>query len=221
MWPALGDGGVADVSLWESEGERVGLIMAESRYEPNPRSFSYFAAIDGELCVWGGKFKATTSVQVYDSCLELWKEVLTEGPTPPGVYGGASAHSEYYLYVYGGVKDGDSNSGCLHRLDTKTSSWTQLAAHSADAPMKKSGCGMIVYENSVIIIGGLGTRNGPIQPGSEWVCEDEYEDPNTQGLTNEMHKYDLREGEIELSYIKIFLTGNVSASNYLPRMNSK
>ena len=197
--------------------------MAESRYEPDPRSYSYSAAIDGELCVWGGKQEATTSVQVYDSCLELWKEVLTEGPTPPGLYGGASAHSEYYLYVYGGAKDDDSYSGCLHRLDTKTSSWTQLAAHSADAPMKKCGCVMIVYENSVIIIGGHGIRNGPIHPGSVWVCrdEDEYDDPDTEGLTNEMHKYDLREGEIELSYIKIFLTGNVSASNYLWRMNSK
>ena len=196
-------------------GEGVKLIMAESRYEPDPRSYSYSAAIDGELCVWGGKGEATTSVQVYDSCLELWKEVHTHGPTPPGLHGGASAHSERYLFVYGGVKDDGSCSGCLHRLDTKTSSWTQLAAHSADAPMKKSGCAIIVYENSVIIIGGWGTRNGPIQPGSEWLCEDEheYEDPNTKGLTNEMHKYDLREGEIELSYIKIFLTGNVSASN--------
>ena len=199
------------------------LIMADSRYEPDPRSYFWSAAIDGELYVWGGKAKATTSVQVYDSCSEVWKEVLTHGSPPPAVFQGASAHSQQYLYVYGGVKEDYSNSGCLHRLDTKTSSWTQLAAHSADAPMKKYGCAMIVYENSVIIIGGYGIRNGPIQPGSEWVCkdEDEYDDPDTEGRTNEMHKYDLREGEIELSYIKIFLTGNVSASNYLRRMNSK
>ena len=191
------------VRLIMAEGMR--LIMAESRYEPDPRSSSYSAAIEGELYVWGGKSEATTSVQVYDSCLEVWKEVLTHGPTPPGLYGGASAHSEHYLYAYGGVKDG-SYSGCLHRLDTKTSFWTQLAAHSADAPMKKIECGMIVYKNSVIIIGGFGTRNGPIQPGTEWVCKDEdkYEDPKTVGRTNEMHKYDLREGEIELSYIRSF-----------------
>ena len=182
---------------------RLILIMAESRYEPDPRSSSYSAAIDGELYVWGGKAKATTSVQVYDSCLEVWKEVLTHGP-PPGLGAGASTHSKHYLYVYGGVNDDGSCSGCLHRLDTKISSWTLLAAHSADAPMKKLGCAMIVYEHSVIIIGGLGIRNGPIQPGSEWVCDDEDDnkDPNTKGCTNEMHKYDLREGEIEFSYIK-------------------
>ena len=131
-------------------------IMAESRYEPDPMSFSYSATIDGELHVWGGKEEATTSVQMYDTCLEVWKEVLTHGSPPPALYQGASAHSEHYLYVYGGVLKDISLSGCLHRLDTKTSSWTQLAAHSADAPMKKFGCAMIVYENSVIIIGGNG-----------------------------------------------------------------
>ena len=180
--------------------------MAESRYEPDPRSNSASAAIDGELYVWGGKAKAT-SVQVYDFCLEVWKEVLNHGSPPPALLQGASAHSQHYLYVYGGLNDDGSYSGCLHRLDTKTSSWNLLAANSADAPMKKIACGMIMYENSVILIGGTGIRNGPIQPGSEWVCEDEDddEDPNTAGLTNEMHKYDLREGEIEFSYINIFL----------------
>ena len=181
------------------------LIMAESRYEPDPRSYFWSAAIDRELHVWRGN-KATTSLQVYDSCLEVWKEVLTHGSPPPAVFQGASAHSQHYLYVYGGQKDDGSYSGCLHRLDTKTSFWTQLAAHSAAAPMKKLECGMTVYENSVILIGGYGVLTGPIHPGSKWVCvdEDDNEDPNTRGWTKEMHKYDLREGEIEFSYIKIF-----------------
>ena len=118
--------------------------------------------------MWGGKTVATNSLQVYHLSLESWRQLETQGPSPPGLFAGASAHSKNYLYVYGGVKKDRSLSGYLHRLDTKTSSWTQLAAHSANAPMKKSGCGMIMYENSVIIIGGFGVRNGPIQPGSEW-----------------------------------------------------
>ena len=39
--------------------------------------------------------------------------------------------------------------------------------------------GMIVYENSVIVIGGYGKRNGPM-PGSEWTKNgdaDDDEDP--------------------------------------------
>ena len=172
--------------------------MAESLYEPDPRYGPYSSVINEELCVWRGKTMATASLQVYHLCLESWRQLHTQGPPPPGLYAGASAHSENYLYVYGGVKGDKSYSGCLHRLDTKTSSWTQLAAHSADAPMKKHGCGMIVYENSVIVVGGFGVRNGPIQPGSQWTKvrgKDDEEDPSTEGWTNEMHKYDLREGK--------------------------
>ena len=173
--------------------------MAESLYEPDPRYGPCSAVINEELCVWGGKMVATTSLQVYHPCLESWRQLHTRGPSPPGLYLGASAHSENYLYIYGGYKsDHVSCTGCLHRLDTKTSSWTQLAAHSANAPMKKVGSGMIIYENSVIVVGGFGIRNGPIQPGSQfrkWRDKDDDEDPNTIGWTNEMHKYDLREGE--------------------------
>ena len=167
--------------------------MAESLYEPDPRYCPYSSVVSRELCVWGGKPVATTSLQVYHLYLESWRQLDTQGPSPPGLYGGASAHSENYLYVYGGVKDDIvSFSGCLHRLDTKTSSWTQLAAHSANAPMKKMECCMIMYENSVIVVGGFGVRNGPIQPGSEW-----RNGRDKDGWTNEMHKYDLREGKGE------------------------
>ena len=170
--------------------------MAESLYDPDPRYRPYSSVISGELCVWGGKTVATTSLQVYHHSLESWRQLETHGPSPHGLFSGASAHSESYLYVYGGVKDDNvSYSGCLHRLDTKTSSWTQLAAHSVNAPMKKVGCGMIVYNNSVIVVGGFGVRNGPIQPGSQWRGKGDKEDPSTKGWTNEMHKYDLREGK--------------------------
>ena len=172
--------------------------MAESLYEPDPRHRPYSSIINGELCVWGGNAVATTSLQVYHLCLESWRQLRTHGLPPPGLYGGASAHSENYLYVYGGVKDDSSYSGCLHRLDTKTSSWTQLAAHSADSPMKKAGCGMIVYDNSVIVVGGLGIQNGPIQPVSQWRkvgSKHDKKDRRAGGWTNEMHKYDLRKGK--------------------------
>ena len=174
--------------------------MAESLHEPDPRFIPFSSVINGELCVWGGKLVATTSLQVYHLYLESWRQLHTHGPPPPGLYDGASAHSENYLYVYGGAKNDRSYSGCLHRLDTKTSSWTQLAAHSANAPMKKRGSVMIMYDNSVIVVGGFGIRNGPIQPGSQWRKlrdKDDEEDPSTKGWTNEMHKYDLREGKVE------------------------
>ena len=174
--------------------------MAESLYEPDPRCGPSSAVINEELCVWGGKTVATTSLQVYHPCLESWRQLDTRGPPPPGLYLGASAYSENYLYIYGGSKDDGSYSGCLHRLDTKTYSWIQLSAHSANAPIKKRGGGMTMYDYSVIVVGGFGIRNGPTHPGSEWRKwrdKDDEEDPNTEGWTNEMHKYDLREGKGE------------------------
>ena len=173
--------------------------MAASRYEPDPRYSPCSSVINGELFMWGGKMVATTSLHVYHPYLESWRQLGTQGPPPPGLELSASAHSENYLYIYGGYKR-DGLSGCLHRLDTKTSSWTLLATHSAaNAPIKKVGSCMIVYKNSVIIIGGAGIRSGPIQPGSEWEnWKDKKDDDavlNAMGMTNEMHKYDLREGE--------------------------
>ena len=189
--------------------------MAQSLYEPDPRYDPSSAVINGKLCVWGGKAVASTSLQVYHPYLESWRQLSTQGPRLPGLYGGASAHSENYLYIYGGQDDNFSRSGCLHKLDIETSTWILLAIHSADAPMKKVACEMIVYENLVIVIGGHGIRNGLIQPGSMWRKErntDDDENPNTKGSTNEMHKYDLSEGEgancTSVSGKTIFMTYN-------------
>ena len=96
--------------------------MAQSLYEPDPKYGPCSAVINEELCVWGGELVATTSLQVYHPCLESWRQLDTQGPPPLGLHLGASAHSENYLYAYGGSKDDGSFSGCLHRLDTKTSS---------------------------------------------------------------------------------------------------
>ena len=49
------------------------------------------------------------------------------------------------------------------------STWSQLATHSVDSPMKKFLSGMIVYKNWVIIIGDVGTPQGPLHPGSKWI----------------------------------------------------
>ena len=64
--------------------------------------------------------------------------------------------------------------------------------------MKKAGCGMQAYEGQVFVFGGLGSVNGSVQPGSEWLKmndQDNENDPKTKGYTNEMHKYDFNESE--------------------------
>ena len=161
-------------------------------FEPKPRFAASSSVILGRLHLWGGE-NDNISADVFNFHSELWKTVTTQGAQPPRLAFAASAGSEHYLYTYGGETEDKSLTGCLHRLDTKTSTWSQLAAHSADSPMKKSLCGMIVYKNWVIVIGGMGNPQGPLQPGSEWA---NHNDDTEEGLTNEMHKFDLSKGRI-------------------------
>ena len=165
--------------------------MAQATFEPKPTSCASSAVILGQLHQWGGRKDDTITADVFNFHSELWKTITTQGAQPPGLYFAASASSEHYLYTYGGRAENKSLSGCLHRLDTKTSTWSQLAPHSADSPMKKRVSGMIVYKNWVIVIGGTGIPQGPLQPGSEWI---QCDGGSGEGVTNEMHKFDLSKG---------------------------
>ena len=160
-------------------------------FEPKPRFAASSSVILGQLHQWGGREDDNISADVFNFHSELWKTVTTQGAQPPRLAFAASAGSEHYLYTYGGMAEDESLTGCLHRLDTKTSTWSQLAAHSVNSPMKKSLCGMIVYKNWVIVIGGIGIPQGPLQPGSKWI---KHINDSGEGSTNEMHKFDLSKG---------------------------
>jgi len=169
-------------------------------YEPDPRYAPFYATFGEELHVWGGKLKPASSsfLQIYHSCVESWRLHRTPGPAPPGLYAGASTSWDHYLYVYGGVQSNQSCCGCLHRLDARSFVWSQVTPKCTDLPMKKWGCRIVVYQDLLVLMGGRGLRNRTIQPGSEWTKArhtDDERDPGTEGYTNEMHKFSLREGE--------------------------
>ncbi len=146
--------------------------------------------------MWGGKLIATNYVKIYNPFLESWRKLPTRGSKPSGLYGGASAQRGHYLYVYGGIEASGSLNGNLHRLDlldTELSpSWTRVAAHSEDGPMKKAKSGMIMYDNSLILVGGYGVRNNLRESDSLWAFEKEKAVGTLQGrgYTNEIHKYE-------------------------------
>ena len=167
------------------------ILGQATSFEPKLRVVPSSAVVLGQLHQWGGRGDDDISADVFSFHSELWKTITTQGAQPPGLHSAASAGSEHYLYTYGGRAEDNSLSGCLHRLDTKTCTWSQLAPHSADSPMKKCMSWMIVYKNWVIVIGGIGTPRGPLQPGSEWI---KLNDDSGQGLTNEMHKFDIIKG---------------------------
>lgn len=165
-------------------------------YEPSPRYLHYAGSVNGQLCVWGGiteefLLSQTNSVSpfiynyvdTFDPYLEVWMRLPSGGTQPPGLYAGASAAAGDFLYVYGGY-DGQERHGSLHSFNIKTCTWKLLSAHTPDGPRKKVGCGMLYYEHKLILFGGSSNPTGNIQPGALY----------NGRLTNELHVFDLEEG---------------------------
>ena len=176
--------------------------------EPSPRWGQLSAVVEGKLCLYGGRTKdflkeksgLASSVHSFDPFLDYWSEArayillrrLSEdncsGVPPPGLYGGACASVGHHVYVYGG-SDGSARQSSLHQLDTRTWTWKQL---SSCGPMRKIGCGMVGYGSNLVLFGGYGIPSGPTQPGTEFV---KYSKSTDGGWTNELHTFDLNEGE--------------------------
>ena len=168
----------------------AGTSIAES-----PPRFGHFsAAVEGHLCVSGGRTKGFTKekgelVHTFNQLSESWSSKQCQGPSPPGgLYLGASAYAGHHLYLYGGYY-GPHNRyrNSLHQLDTRSWTWSHL--YSA-GPMPKAGCGMVTYDETLLCFGGYGTPSGTTQPGAEFTKESKF-----SGWTNEFHAYDLNKGE--------------------------
>ena len=164
--------------------------------EPSPRWGHCSALVDGKLYLWGGRTREfskekstlTSTLHVFDPFVESWETKSTTGPPPPGVYSGASASAGHHIYQYGG-HDGSAHHGTFHCLDTTTLQWTELP--SGDAT-EKSGCGMTICGDKLILFGGFGVASGPTQAGAEFIKADRF---SVYGRTNEFHVFDLKEGE--------------------------
>ena len=164
--------------------------------EPSPRHSHFFDAIGEKLYVWGGytedfKEKNTLAsvLHSFHSVLESWEHQEYSGTLPPVLYDGACVSTGGHLYLYGGY-DGSYYRSGLYELDTKSRSFKLL---SSGGPMRKSGCAMIAYGKKLVLFGGRGILSDPIQPGAQFVKDTRY--TNSEGWTNELHMFDLEEGE--------------------------
>ena len=173
----------------------MGTVPSSLLYEPESRFAPFSNAVGGEIYMWGGRtlnFNRKSSdfpVQVYNPVMEVWRQAIVTGECPLTLYRGTSTNFGHYIYTYGGF-DGTSRFGSLHMLDTQSFRWRQLAQHSSGGPMLKSSCGIVCYKNHLILFGGFGQPNHPIQPGSECVRRG-----NSGSWTNELHSFDLIKGE--------------------------
>ena len=164
--------------------------------EPSPRWCHYSALVEEKLYVWRGctkdfleqKSEVASSVHSFDQFLELWAENESSGVPPPGLYNGACASAGHHVYVYGGY-DGSHHHSSLHQLDTRSWTWKQL---SNAGPMRKVGCEMVAHDRNLVLFGGYGVPSGPTQAGAEFVKNSDV--TSGEGLTNELHVFDLNKG---------------------------
>ena len=149
---------------------------------PSPRSFPFSAARYRSTFYWGGAtWEGVENVPVTDLeyLYELevvgdkWKKHLLKGQHPPGVYRGACAVVGDCLYFYGGCDKEGELTGSLFELNLSTKSWRELSRPGTGGPKKKSFCGMVAYNSTLIICGGRAD----------------------DGSTNELHMFDLKAGE--------------------------
>ncbi len=148
----------------------------------------------------------TSLTSSFNPYLETWTALTPGGSPPSGTQSGACASVGHNLYTYGGWNG--AFDGCLHRLDTKMSTWTKL---STTGPMKKQSCEMVGYDNKLMLFGGYGVASvpsGPAQPGSTFVRNKEYTDG--RGWSNELHVFDIQEGESNVFSEYLLKEGNWS-----------
>lgn len=177
--------------------------MAAGLTEPVARWGHFSATVGGRYYVWGGhteNFSAADetfkTIHCFDPFLESWTVHECNGAYPPGIYDGACASEGHHLYVYGGT-DGSRCYNSLHQLDTRSWTWKEL---SSTGPIRKTGSGMVVYDNQLVLFGGCGYSIS----GAEYVARDGSSDGKSPVWTNELHTFDLKKGK-SLEYWVRFL----------------
>ena len=152
---------------------------------PNPisRIFHFSAGRNRSTFYWGGKtwdqakrkYVPAADLEYLfelDVARDKWKKHLLKGQHPPGVFQGACAVVGDCLYLYGGC-DKESKLTCsMFELNLNTKSWRELSCPGTGGP-KKLSCGMVAYNSTLIIYGGRAD----------------------DGVTNELHMFDLKAGE--------------------------
>ena len=89
------------------------------------------------------------------------------------------------IHSYGGY-DRSSVLNSLYQLDTNGLGFTLMNSNNPEnGPIKKRDCGMVSYNRCLVIFGGFGYAPTQPQPGSSY----------SRGCTNELHTFDLLEGE--------------------------
>ena len=183
-------------------------MAASLQGEPSPRLSPFATSAAGQTYVYGG-FVPNAGVTVMMMMVttlvwmrglrrfisshkkeEIWKKHTTTLSSgyfpPPKIMNGACTSVGDTVYLYGGMND-NYISGGLYSLDTRQMKWRKVS----NGPVETMGCGIVHFRNKLIIFGGYGPQPVPTQPGATYLPEDE----DLGGYNNELHIFDLKEGE--------------------------
>ena len=169
--------------------------------EPAARFYHAAVAVEGRVYVRGGrtadydsgsedeKIKLASCIEQFDPYLEVWRQLNTTGTQHVGLECPCCMSLGEHVYMYGGFS-GNRYEGVLSCLNVKTLTWSQLCPETRGGPMRKCGCGMVIFlGDKVAVIGGYGIRTGPTQPGATFT---RYTDE--RGWSNEFHVFDISQG---------------------------
>ena len=140
--------------------------------EPAPRAWHFSSTVAGQTYVYGGNTDEK-SVFGFLQKEEVWKRHTTTG-TPPLPVGqlelrvGACTSVGDVIYMYGGYNSRSEAQGGLYSLDVREMKWSKVS----NGP-RLGGCGIAHRKNKLVVFGGYGDS----------------------GRSNELHIFDLEEGE--------------------------
>ena len=181
----------------------AGSARKTNFYEPEPRRRACGTNVGNRFFTYRGRlqsfkllntFPRLPHVEIFNTAESAqWTQRTTTGTNPPGLWGIACTAIGHLLYTYGGWT-GSGFSGALNELDASTLNWRELTPlNPSEGPMRKASCGMIsINDKTLCIVAGYGIPNATIQPGSQFVKDSRYTDG--RGYTNELHTYNLEEG---------------------------
>ena len=178
-------------------------MATQEVYEPAVRFFHVCFSLNNRVYVWGretvdfetgseaDKIKLGSCIEQFNPDLEVWRQLNTAGTPHPGLFGAACVSDGENVFMYGGGC-GNRYEGVLSRLNLETLTWSQLSPETAGGPMRKEGCGLIIVQDKLVLIGGYGYPTGPIQPQSTFVRSTMVTDG--RGWSNEIHEFNMSQG---------------------------
>ena len=148
----------------------------------------YCVYLNGHAVVW------LMVLSYSPSNVHRWHQQNTTGTPPLGVFVCASCAIGNKIYYFGGwCYHNECHHNSLHELDIENFNWTLCLPNTENGPMKKNECGMVVFNQTLLVFGGLGNPPRNPQPSAQY---------NGDGLggelvcTNEHHFHTLGTGRL-------------------------